>query len=308
MQKCQALTHPLLSATIFPNKPMDLKLAKQSLLAARAARYRRRRDIRVTTPAQAVEFVNDVGFCFLFPIKGIEMPSLWDAIAGRIVPTSSSHSGYEIERTWGWKDESLDKKWWYYGKLIRSKATLVSLACLPNFYALSENYGAFEHDYLEEYRAGRLSAEAKAIYEALLHRGALDTVRLRREARLISEANKGRYDKAMTELQTGLKVLPIGIAEVGAWRYGFIYELLPRWYPDIPEKARLIGRGQARRAILDQYMRNVIAATPQAAARALGWSLAETRQTAQTLAEHGRLLLDVKVSGLGELQMVTQGE
>lgn len=287
---------------------MNLKLTRQHILAARAARYRRRMDLRITTPAQAIEFVNDVGFCFLFPIKDIEMPSLWDAIAGRVVPTSSSHSGYEIERTWGWKDESLDKKWWYYGKLIRGKATLVSLEFLPNFYALSENYGDYEHDYLEEYRAGRLSAEAKAIYDALLHYGALDTVRLRREARLISEANKGRYDKALTELQTSLKVLPIGIAEVGAWRYGFIYELLPRWYPDIPEKARLIGRSQARRAILDQYVRNVIATTPQAAARALGWSLAETRQTARTLADQGRLLLDVKVRGIGELQMVTSDE
>ena len=67
-------------------------------------------DLRVTTPEQAKEFVDDVGFCFLFPIQGIEMPSLWDAIAGRVVKTYSSHSGYEIERTWGWKDDSLNKK------------------------------------------------------------------------------------------------------------------------------------------------------------------------------------------------------
>jgi hypothetical protein len=113
-------------------------LTKRDITAAREARYRRRMDIRVTTQAQAIEFVNDVGFCFLFPIQNVEMPSLWDAIAGRVVPTSASHSGYEIDRTWGWKDESLDKKWWYYGKLIRGKATLVSLDFLPNFYALSE--------------------------------------------------------------------------------------------------------------------------------------------------------------------------
>lgn len=112
---------------------------KQQLLAARAARYRRRMDLRATTKEEAAAFVNDVGFCFLFPIQGVEMPSLWDAIAGRVVKTSSKHSGYEIERTWGWKDDSLNKKWWYYGKLIRKKATLVSLDFLPNFYALSEN-------------------------------------------------------------------------------------------------------------------------------------------------------------------------
>jgi hypothetical protein len=282
-------------------------LTKREIAAARDTRCRRRMDIRVTTQEQAVEFVNDVGFCFLFPIQGVEiMPSLWDAIAGRVVPTSSSHSGYEIERTWGWKDESLNKKQWYYGKLIRHKATLVSLNFLPNFYALSENYGDDEHDYLDEYREGRLSAEAKAIYDALLKNGALDAIRLRREAHLSSEASKGRFEKALTELQIGLKVLPVGIAEVGAWRYAFIYEILPRWLPDVPKQARPIGRSQAQRTILDQYMCNVIATTPQQAARVFGWGLAETRKAAEALVDEGRLQLDVKVYGIHELQMVTR--
>jgi hypothetical protein len=280
-------------------------LTRRDILEARQARYRRRMDLRVTTPAEAREFVDDVGFCFLFPIQDVEMPSLWDAIAGRVVKTYSSHSGYEIERTWGWKDDSLDKKLWYYGKLIRHKATLVSLGFLPNLYALSENYGDYEHDYLDEYRQGRLSAEAKAIYEALLKNGALDAVRLRREAHMSSEPSKPRFEKALTELQIGLKVLPVGIAEAGAWRYAFIYELLPRWLPDVPERARDIGRGQARRAILDQYLRNVIATTLPGAARAFGWPLDEAHRTAEALAQGDRLSLDVKVSGIGELQIVT---
>jgi hypothetical protein len=278
-------------------------LNKQQLLAARAARYRRRMDLRATTKEEAVAFVNDVGFCYLFPIQGVEMPSLWDAIAGRVVKTSNKHSGYEIERTWGWKDDSLNKKWWYYGKLIRKKATLVSLDFLSNFYAMSENYGDYEHDYLEEYGAGRLSAEAKAVYEALLQNGALDAVRLQREARLSSNESKGRFDKALTDLQAGLKVLPVGVAEAGAWRYAFIYEILPRWLPDVPVKAGKITRSGARQAILDQYLRNVIATTERDAARCFGWTLAETHQTAQALADQGKAQLNVKISGIGEVQM-----
>jgi len=283
-----------------------LNLTKRDMMEARQARYRRRMDLRVTTPAQAKEFVDNVGFCFLFPIQDVEMPSLWDAIAGRVVKTYSSHSGYEIERTWGWKDDSLNKKQWYYGKLIRHKATLASLDFLPNFYALSENYGDYEHDYLDEYRQGRLSAEAKAIYEALLKNGALDAVRLRREAHMSSESSKPRFEKALTELQIGLKVLPVGIAEAGAWRYAFIYEALPRWLPDVPERARGIGRGRARQAILDQYLRNVIASTLPAAARVFGWPLDEARRTVEALAEQGRVSPGVKVSGIGELQIVTR--
>jgi hypothetical protein len=279
-------------------------LTKQDLLAAREIRYRRRMNLRITSPEQAVKFVNDVGFCFLFPIQNVEMPSLWDAIAGRVVRTYPNHSGYEIERTWGWKDESLDKKWWYYGKLIRAKATLISLDFLPNFYALSENFGDFEHDYLEEYKTGQLTAEAKQVYEALLRNGALDAVRLRREAHMSSDANKSRFDKALTDLQTGLKVLPIGIAPVGAWRYAFIYEVLPRWYPEIPFRAQQITRAEARRCILNQYLRNVIFSTVPVAARVFGWSTKETQQAVNALAEEGHLELDVKVAGVREVQMI----
>lgn len=282
-----------------------MKLSKQAILSNRAARYRRRMNLRVTTKEQAVEFVNEVGFCFLFPIQGVEMPSLWDAVAGRVVKTSSKHSGYEIERTWGWKDDALNKKCWYYGKLIRKKATLISLEFLPNFYALSENYGDYEHDYLEEYKAGRLSAEAKAVYEALLKNGALDAVRLQREARLSSNESKGRFDKALIDLQAGLKVLPVGVAEAGAWRYAFIYEILPRWLPGVPGKAGKITRNQARQAILDQYLHNVIVTTEREAARVFGWTLAESRQTAEALAAEGKAQLNLKVSGVGERQMVT---
>jgi hypothetical protein len=227
-------------------------------------------------------------------------------VAGRVLKTTSKHSGYEIERTWGWKDEALGQRLWFYGKLLRSRATLVSLDFLPNFYALSENYGDYEYDYLDEYRTGALSAEAKTIYEALLKNGALDAVRLRRESRLSAEASKPRFEKALTELQVGLKVLPIGIAPVGAWRYAFIYELLPRWLPDLAERARAISRTEARRVIFDQYVHNVIAAPLAVIARVFGWKLGDTKQAADGLAAQGRVEIDVKVAGIQELQVVAK--
>ncbi len=279
---------------------------KAALRAARDARYRRRMDLRVTTTAQAMGFVDDVGFCFLFPIKDVEMPSLWDAVAGRIVQTTNKHSGYEIERTWGWKDESLGNKWWYYGKLIRAKSTLVSLDFLPNFYALSENYGDHTSDYLDEYREGRLSAEAKAIYEALLERGPLDTVRLRRESHMSADASKPRFERALTELQIGLKVVPVDIAEAGAWRYAFVYELLPRWLPGLAARAGTIRRDSGRQAILERYVTNVVATTPQQAARVFGWSLAETQRAAEALASEGKLVLGSKVAGIREVQVLSK--
>jgi hypothetical protein len=51
-----------------------------------------------------------------------------------------------------------------------------------------------------------MAAEAKAIYEALLEHGPLDTIRLRREARMSAESAKSRFEQALVELEVGLKV------------------------------------------------------------------------------------------------------
>jgi hypothetical protein len=92
--------------------------------------------------------------------------------------------------------------------------------------------------------------EAKAIYEAILENGPLDTVRLRREARMSAESAKSRFDRALVELQVGLKLLPIGVARTGAWNYAFTYELFQRWFPEVPEQARGIKRSGARQVLV----------------------------------------------------------
>lgn len=279
----------------------------RDLLLRRERRYRRTMSLRVKTPDEAVAWLGDVGFAFLFPIQGVEMPSLWDAIAGRVKEVTSAHHGYEIDRTWGWKDALMDKKRWYYGKLLRGKATLVALDFLPNFYALTENFGDYTQDYLDAYREGSLSAEAKAIYETLLAQGALDTVRLRKEARLAAEKSKARFERGLTELQTALMILPVGIAQAGAWHYAFVYEVLPRWLPEVPRAARAVSRTDARREILSRYLQNVIVAELPAAARVFGWSRADTQKAAEALAAEGTVRLDVTVDGFGERAMVFAG-
>jgi hypothetical protein len=103
---------------------------------------------------------------------------------------------------------------------------------------------------VQEYEDGLITVEARAIYEAILENGPLDTVRLRREARMSAESAKSRFDRALVELQVGLKVLPVGIAEAGAWNYAFVYEILQRHFPELPERARSIGRGEARRVLV----------------------------------------------------------
>jgi hypothetical protein len=275
------------------------------ILHAREHNYRRTAERRLHTVEDARAFVDEVGFCHFWPIKGVETPNLFHAIAGRVRPVPMEHDDPDIGKCWGWKDQSLDKKWWYYGKLLRRRATLVSLDMLPYFYALSENFGELT-DYLAEYEDGRMTAEAKAVYEAILENGPLDTVRLRREARMSAESAKSRFDRALVELQVGLKVLPIGVAEAGAWRYAFVYEIVQRYFTDLPAQARPIGRGEARRALVSRYLDNVVAADRKMIAKVfhvLRWTPTELNRTIAVLLGEGAIQ-EVQVKGVKQLQLV----
>jgi len=273
----------------------------------RERRYRRRPELALQTVDDAIAFLDDVGFCFLFPIKGVEMPSLWDAVCGRVKPVPNEHHDPHIQKTWGWKDTSLDKRWWYYGKLLRKKATLVSLELLPFFYAFSENYGDPASDYLQQYRDGRLSHEAKLIHEALLEHGPQHVIELRRLARLTGQSRTAAFQRALVELQADLKILPVGVARAGAWRYAFIYEIASRWYPDLPEQARPISGNQARRVLMLRYLDNVVAADRNMIKRVfhiLNWTSTDLDRTIGTLLQEG-VAQEVQVKGLKHPQFVS---
>ncbi len=272
----------------------------------RARRYRCVPDLRVQTIEEARAFVDDVGVCHFWPSKGIEAPNLFWAIAGRVRAVPNAPDDPDMSRCWGWKDRALGERWWYYAKVLRRKATLISFDLLPHFYACSENYGDLD-DYLQEYHAGTMTAEARQIYEALLKHGALDTVRLRREAHLAAESAKARFERGLVELQVGFKVMPIGVAEAGAWRYAFVYEIVPRYLPDLARQARQIQRSEARRFLVARYVDAVVAIDKAMIRRVfhvLGWTSSEWSRTFQGLVQDG-LVREATVKGARESYLVS---
>jgi len=243
--------------------------------------------IRLTSPAAALDFVNERGFVYFWPISGIDLPSLWMAVAGeRSVADKHDDPGHV---TWGWKDAALPKKIWYYGKILRRKATIISLETAPYFYALSENYGSPEEDYLLAYEEGRLTQAAKQIYETLLDKGSLDTISLRKEARL-SNAKESVFNRAMEDLQKDFKILPVGIAEAGAWKYAFRYDITTRHMPELAGKARRIGEAEARQKLVELYFASVGAAQLRDVTRLFGWPPELVRRTLEKLLQKGDLV------------------
>jgi hypothetical protein len=178
---------------------------------------------------------------------------------------------------------------WYYAKVLRKKATMISLEVAPYFYALSENYGSPEEDYLLAYQEGRLSQAAKQVYEVLLKEGAMHTIDLRSAAKLVN-AKESEFNKALELLQADFKILPVGVAEAGAWKYSFIYEIVPRHYPELPEKARFISEGDARRKLMELYFESVGAAAEGDAAKLFGWKRELIARTITGLVEKRKLV------------------
>ena len=250
--------------------------------------------------AEAVDFVNARGFVFFWPVKGHTLPSLWAAVAGdRPVADDHDDPGHV---TWGWKDGALGKRLWYYARILRRRNTLISLEVAPYFYALTENYGEPEEDYLVQYQQGRMTQEAKSIYEALLKESPLDTITLRKAARLSSSQSDSRFAKALDDLMIDMKVLPVGVTEAGAWHYSFAYDLVHRHLPDLPEKARFIMEGAARRKLVELYLRSVGACRPNDVSRLFGWAHDDANGAIKRLVQDGVLVDGVTVTGqTGEL-------
>jgi len=247
----------------------------------------------VKTRDEAVEFVNQRGFVFFWPIRNLVLPSLWSAVAGdRPVADAHDDPGHV---TWGWKDELVGSRQWYYAKALRKRSTMISMAVAPYFYALTENYGSPEEDHLTLYEQGRLTLEARLVYEAILDHGPLDTVALRKAARLTSPESEARFNKALADLQADFKLVPVAVTQAGAWRYAFAYDIVVRHYPEILEGARFIDELEARRTLAFHYFKSVGAAQPRMLTTLFGWSPSQTEATIQRLVAKDVLQRGVQV-------------
>ena len=240
----------------------------------------------LSSQAQARRYVDEQGFVFFWPIKGVDLPSLWTAVAGdRPVADAHDDPGHV---TWRWKDDALPKRIWYYAKVLRRKATMISLQLAPFFYALSQNFGSISEDHILAYEEGRLTLAARKVYDALLAEGPLDSIALRKASQMAG-ARESEWTRALEDLQKDFKILPAGVAEAGSWRYAFIYDIAARHCPDLPQQARRISEVQARKELLETYFSAVGAATRRQAVHLFGWPPELVARALQHLEDAGSL-------------------
>jgi hypothetical protein len=228
----------------------------------------------VATAAEAVRFIDAVGFCLLFPVKGIALPSLYQAVA-RLRPGQAAKWDKYAELIWGWKDDLPRRGRAFYAKYFKSRGTFISVKLLAHFLSMRGSpTAATQHD--EFYAQGKISPDALILWKALAEHGALPTLELRHACKMESKSGNARYKKAMLELQGLLAVVHFGAEqETAAWPSSR-FELTARAFPNQAAAARKIAPADARRVLAEKYLQRHPRATRHDLQRLFGWRGDET--------------------------------
>ena len=225
---------------------------------------------RVTTLSEARKFIDATGFCMLFPVANVPLPSLYCAVTRR-PPTAGIVFDKRFLMLWRWKDDLPRRRRAFYAKYFRTRGTLISLKQLPYFLAMRET-AVVPSDHARLYADGRIRDSARVIWKALEEHGPLATLELRHLCHMETKAGNVRFKRAMLDLQCLLVVVHFGSEqETGAWASGR-FELTCRAFPMQTAAARSIDPHEARAKLAAKYLEWYPVAPPVQLARLFGWS------------------------------------
>jgi len=224
----------------------------------------------VRTPAQAARFLEHAGFCVLFPVKDVPLPSLYFAVSRRREACWDKHA----QLIWKWKDELPRKRRAFYAKYFRGRGTFLSLRCLSFLLAAHET--AVGPDDAEGfYSAGRISRDACDLWLTLAEHGSLATLELRHACKLETPAGNKRFKKAMLELQGLLIVTHSGAEqETDAWASNR-FDLVSRVFPSECRASAELSSDKARGLLAAHYRTLYPSASAATIARLFGWTKAQ---------------------------------
>jgi hypothetical protein len=161
--------------------------------------WRRDPEYRVEDVYAAERFIDDVGFCEALTDSRRPGPSLYVAVCGR----RDAHMPRNVQKdpesslAWTIKDEVMRRGKCFYGKVLRGRSTFIAPRLIPCFNAI---WGIPQR---KEKKI--LSPDAQAILKVMRKEWEMGTRDLR-EASGVAE--RARFDKAMTQLQKWMKIIP----------------------------------------------------------------------------------------------------
>ena len=213
-----------------------------------------------------------MGLCLVFGSDGVPLPKVYDM-------------AHDDADWWNWKDHLQAKRQAYLGRLIRGKATLVSMRLLPAFLSIYYAGGGCA-SYDEEHYFGRLTQQGKWICDHLDKHGNTPADRLRKELGFKQGEGTKEFHKALLHLQRRFKVVTTGLAGHG-WKTRVI-GLFEQWVPDAVEKeAQRLSPEDARLRIVSQTLRTAGAIPQRLLPRLFDWEPAAWDAAVQRLITSG---------------------
>lgn len=203
--------------------------------------WRRDPETRVEDVYAAERFIEDVGFCEALTDSRRPGPSLYVAVCGR----RDAHMPRNVQKdpesslAWTIKDEVMRRGKCFYGKVLRGRSTFIAPRLVPFFNAL---WGI-----PQRMEKKTLSADAQIILRIMRREWEMATRDLREESGI---AERARFDKAMTQLQKSLKIIPTDVLYEPAFTY--IWSITEARFPE--ELTQNVKREDAVKEIARAYL------------------------------------------------------
>ena len=227
---------------------------------------------------RAAAFVDDVGFALLFPSRGIELPSLYQAASDRTAEaTAEVEWGPEAERVWGWKDELPRRGMAWYGRFLRGRPSFLSPVLLADLYPRA--------GHPEDFTEADLGPDGRRIAEMLLLSGPTPSAVLREALGAEGRRGQARFAKALGELGRALVITHFGTEDQGAGWPAAVLELTARVF-SVGGARR--GRDDARLRAAGKFLDTMLVTEAGELARAFGWPRDTSSDALEALVARGQ--------------------
>lgn len=168
------------------------------------------------------------------------------------------HTGDPETDPWEWRMRVLEEQTDIaYAKLFFRKSGYITQDWYPYFLAVRRQNRSFD----DLYQDGAISNDAKRVYDVVREHGPVPLHSLKALANLAQKEHKSRFDRALTELQTGLFITMCArqqkqskTGESYGW-FSTVFTTVENYFPDsILKKAASLSSEEAAAKIKNQIL------------------------------------------------------
>ncbi len=214
----------------------------------------------VLTIEQARSFLEDVGFCLMFPDRSLPLvPSFMGAFVGSLEHVPDAKHAFADPRSKAATElmvRLLRERSAYEMNLFPGTDLVVSASIFPYFYALVGDRNPKAAPKIRA-QGAKVSPLAIDIFNAIQNHGPLSKERIRQ---LVGrELSIAALDRALAELWSILKITRVDYRE----NEGVLWDVLYRWSPKAVKEGLNISEPEAISGLLSKYLESTIAASQE---------------------------------------------